>query len=295
MTLPRCVLPNTTYLVTRRCIGRRFLLRPDRSINNIFTYCLTRAVERFGVELHAACVMSNHYHLVLTDIRGVLPDFTAWLNRQLAMCIKRLRTWDEVVWEPNVPCSAVELSGAAEILDKVAYVLLNPVSARLVSSPEKWPGFVTTVPALRAGSVVAEHPRVWFRDHAPRRVALRLTTPRHFPNQEQYFDALEHLVTTRLEQVRQRTREEGGRFLGVAGVRKTLFSQRPAKAKQRFGRNPTFSALTRSRWLAAVRKLRAFRAAYREAYEAWRNGHRQTEFPLGTWWMVARFGVPVAP
>ncbi|HET6417381.1 MAG TPA: transposase, partial [Polyangiales bacterium] len=40
---------------------------------------------------------------------------------------------------------------------------------------------------------------------------------------------------------------------------------------------------------------RAFRAAYREAYEAWRNGHRQTEFPLGTWWMVARFGVPVAP
>ena len=30
----------------------------------------------------------------------------AWLNRQLAMCVKRLRGWDEVVWEPNVQYSA---------------------------------------------------------------------------------------------------------------------------------------------------------------------------------------------
>ena len=294
MTLPRCVLPKTTYLVTRRCIGRRFLLRPDRSINNVFAYCLARSVKRFGVELHAACVMSNHYHLVLTDVRGVLPDFTAWLNRQLAMCIKRLREWDEVVWEPNVACSAVELSGPSEILDKVAYVLLNPVSAGLVPTPGQWPGLVTTPRALRAGSLAAEHPGVWFRSQSPTAEMLGLTMPTHFPDQEQYFDALEEIVATRLEQLKQEMHKKGRRFLGTAGVRKTRFSQRPTKAKQRFGRNPTFSALTRSRWLAAVRKLRAFRAAYRDAYDAWRNGHRETAFPLGTWWMAERLGVPIA-
>ncbi|HSN82506.1 MAG TPA: transposase, partial [Polyangiales bacterium] len=53
MTLPRRVLPNTTYLVTRRCMGRRFLLRPDALLNQVFVYCLARAAEKHGVEVHA--------------------------------------------------------------------------------------------------------------------------------------------------------------------------------------------------------------------------------------------------
>jgi putative transposase len=293
MSLPRCILPNTTYLLTRRCIGRRFLLRPDGAMNNVFAYCLARAVEKYGFELHAACVMSNHYHLVLTDVRGVLPDFTAWLNRQVAMCVKRLRRWDEVVWEPNVACSAVELCGASEVLDKVAYTLLNPVSAELVPAPEGWPGLVTTVRALRRGTMPAERPRVWFKSSAPRRATLTYTTPSVFEDHEQYLTALETLLAGRLEQLGTRMRRNGRRYLGRAGARKTVASDRPHKPRERFGRSPTFSALTRSRWLAAVKKLRAFRTAYRAAYEAWREGRRDVQFPLGTWWMVERVGVPV--
>ena len=112
MSLPRRVLPNRTYLVTRRCVGRRFLLRPDDALNNAFVYCLAIAAKKHGVLVHALGAMSNHYHLVLTDPEGVLPDCMAWFNRQLAMCVKRLRGWDEVVWEPNVAYSAVELSGS---------------------------------------------------------------------------------------------------------------------------------------------------------------------------------------
>ena len=294
MSLPRCILPNTTYLVTRRCIGRRFLLRPDPTMNSIFAYCLARAAEKYGVELHAACVMSNHYHLILTDVRGVLPDFTAWLNRQLAMCVKRLRKWDEVVWEPNVACSAVELSGPSEVLDKVAYVLLNPVSAELVPTPESWPGLVTTMHTLRRGTRPTDRPGVWFRSGAPRRVTLTYTTPPIFAEHEQYLAALETLVSGRVNQLRTSMQQRGRRYLGRAGLRKTVVSDRPLKPKERFGRNPTFSALTRSRWLAAVKKLRAFRAAYREAYKAWRDGRWNVEFPLGTWWMVERVGVLVA-
>ena len=69
------MLQGTTYLVTRRCLGRRFLLRPDRALNELIGYCLARAAKAHGIELHAVTVMSNHYHLVLTDPRGVLPDF----------------------------------------------------------------------------------------------------------------------------------------------------------------------------------------------------------------------------
>jgi len=290
MTLPRCVLAQQTYLVTRRCLGRRFLLRPDGALNNAFLYCLSLAARKYGVEVHGLCAMSNHYHLVLTDPQGVLPDFMAWLNRQLAMCVKRLRCWDEVVWEPNVQYSAVELSGPTEVLDKMAYVLLNPVSAGLVRSPERWLGALSTVETLRRGTIEAERPDVWFKDHAPQKVSLALSVPPCVSDGDGYLQALLALLRSRLCQVRAELRRQGRGYLGRVRVRKTLVTDQPTTNKPRFGRNPTFSALTRAAWLAAVNQLRAFRRAYRVAYQAWRSGDRSVEFPMGTWWVVRHAG-----
>lgn len=294
MTLPRRVLPHQTYLVTRRCIGRRFLLRPDDALNNVFIYCLGLAATKYGVQVHALSAMSNHYHLVLTDVEGMLPDFMAWLNRQLAMCIKRLRGWDEVVWEPNVAFSAVELGGPSEVLDKVAYVLLNPVSAGLVRSPERWPGALSTLRSLHSGAMEAEHPGVWFKNKAPKEVSLALTLPPCFSDRGGYLQALQALLSTRLSQVRTELRRQGRGYLGRTRLLKTVAIDQPATKKPRFGRNPTFSALTRAAWRAAARKLRAFRLAYREAYQAWRSGARNVAFPAGTWWVVRCAGAAAA-
>ena len=294
MTLPRQVLPRQTYLVTRRCIGRRFLLRPDDAVNNVFVYCLGLAAEKYGVQVHGLSAMSNHYHLALTDVEGVLPDFMAWFNRQLAKCIKRFRGWDEVVWEPNVTYSAVELSGPTEVLDKVAYVLLNPVSGGLVRSPERWPGALSTLGTLRRGTMKAKHPGIWFKDSAPKEVSLALTLPPCFSDGVDYFQSLGALLTSRLSHVRAELRRQGRGFLGRTRVRKTVVTDRPSRKKPRFGRNPTFSALTREAWRAAVQKLRAFRLAYREAYQAWRSGARDVVFPAGTWWVVRCAGAAAA-
>jgi REP element-mobilizing transposase RayT len=286
MTLPRRVLQGTTYLVTRRCLGRRFLLRPDAAFNNLFVYCLALAAEKHGIEVHAHCVMSNHYHLVMTDVRGVLPDFLMALNRALAMSIKRLRGWDEVVWQPNIATSAVELTGPAEILDKVAYTLLNPVSAGLVRAPHRWPGVLSTCAQLAQGACEATRPSVWFKDTAPKTLKLRWTAPPGFARSEDYLGALEALVRSRLRELRANHRREGRAYLGRTRVNKTRVTDQPKTKKPRFGRSPTFSALTRTQWLEALKRLRAFRTAYREAYAAWRQGELGVEFPLGTWWVV---------
>jgi len=286
MSLPRCVLPNRTYLVTRRCLGRRFLLRPDDSLSNAFVYCLALAANKHGVAVHALCAMSNHYHLVLTDVDGVLPDFMAWFNRQLAMCVKRLRHWDEVVWEPNVAYSAVELSGPSEVFDKVAYVLLNPVSAALVRSPERWPGALSTLERLRLGEMKAARPSVWFNDNAPENASLTLSIPPPFSSETGYIHGLEALIANRISQLRAEFRRQGRAIVGRARVRKTVATDQPTKKKERFGRSPTFSALTRAAWRAAAQRLRAFRLAYVAAYRAWRAGDRGVEFPAGTWWVV---------
>jgi hypothetical protein len=87
---------------------------------------------------------------------------------------------------------------------------------------------------------------------------------------------------------------QGRRVLGRRAVRKTAVTARPTTRKKRFGRSPTFSALTRQAWRQAVKRLRGFRAAYRQAYEAWRSGVRDAEFPAGTWWLARCAGVTVA-
>ncbi len=66
-TPPRQILPGTAYLVTRRSAQREFLLKPTELTTAIFKYVLAVAAQRSGVRLHAACVLSSHYHLVLTD------------------------------------------------------------------------------------------------------------------------------------------------------------------------------------------------------------------------------------
>ena len=58
--LPRQFFSGTTYFVTRRTVQRTYLVRPSPQLNQIFLYCLACAAERFGVEVHAFCLMSNH-------------------------------------------------------------------------------------------------------------------------------------------------------------------------------------------------------------------------------------------
>jgi hypothetical protein len=59
VTAPRRILPGASYLLTRRCSERRFFLRPSRRTNELFLYVLALAVSRYGMLVHAFCVLSN--------------------------------------------------------------------------------------------------------------------------------------------------------------------------------------------------------------------------------------------
>ena len=53
--LLRQVLPRRFYLITRRCVQRQFLLRPDAATNNAFLYCLIHAALRSEVDVLLPC------------------------------------------------------------------------------------------------------------------------------------------------------------------------------------------------------------------------------------------------
>src|SRR4051794_39552116 len=67
MTVPRQIVPGRTYLITRGCTQRLFLLRPDAMVRQIYLYCLGEAVQRFGITLNGFLPMSNHSHILRSE------------------------------------------------------------------------------------------------------------------------------------------------------------------------------------------------------------------------------------
>ena len=62
-------------MVTRRCAQGQFLLSPSALVNQVFLYCLAYAAQFSGVQVVAFVCLSNHWHAIVTDVEGRLPDF----------------------------------------------------------------------------------------------------------------------------------------------------------------------------------------------------------------------------
>jgi putative transposase len=211
MTLPRRVLPNRTYLITRRCSERRFFLRPDPQITQIFEYLLAVACERHEILLHGFACMSNHYHLVITDRNGRLPEFQQHLNSLLARAVNCARGRWEAFWSRE-SYNAVELLEPDVVLDKLAYTLLNPVRAGLVGRTSAWEG--ATSASLRfGGRRLVTRPTNFFSDDMPDQALLKLVAP-------DLHDGLglDEQLANRIEAVELEIRKSGRTPMGMRAV-----------------------------------------------------------------------------
>ena len=288
MTLPRRVVPGTTYQLTRRTLDRRFYLQPSPELNRVYEYALAFAAEKHGVGVHGFGCMSNHSHDTVTDWRGVLPDFMRDFHRELAMGVKALYGISENVWAAGKP-SAVELVGEAAQLEAVLYATLNPVTAGLVPRASEWPGAIS-LPRTRR--IHATRPAVWFSGDRPEVITLEITPPPAWTGTaDEWHDWLETEVARREEEIAKERRARNKPFLG----RRRVLAQRPFDRPRNADvlppkRNPTLkTGRDGSLMQSASGQLRAWRRAYRDARERW-TLDKTAVFPRGTWWVVQRAG-----
>ena len=89
MSVPRLVAPGATYLITRRCTQRSFLLRPDSVAREIFLYCLAYAAHKTAVEVHGFVQMSNHWHGIVRCPADGLSRFMKWINQRYGIRFDR--------------------------------------------------------------------------------------------------------------------------------------------------------------------------------------------------------------
>jgi hypothetical protein len=286
-----------TVMVTRRALRRTMLLRPDPELNNLFLYCLAVLSARFGIDVHHFVLMSNHYHLVLTDTRGELPNFLRELNRILALGIKVLRKWEGAAWDHEKP-SVVELRTEQAVIEKIAYATGNPTTAMAVRRAAQWPGLIVLPHELGRMSWTAKRPDSYFDQDNPQwpdTATLQLTMPPLTLSDATVRDA----VSDELERIELEAhatlQAKGGSFLGPQKVLAMSPYDRATSWEALRSRNPAFAVGRgqRDAFLEAVRVLREFRQTYRDALKAWRSGIRAVLFPPGTWFMRWAHGAMV--
>jgi REP element-mobilizing transposase RayT len=290
MTAPRQVLKGATYLVTRRCFQRQFLLKPTKTTREVCLYLLAVAARRFHVDLHAYCFLSNHFHLVVTDPHGRLPAFVQYFDGLVARAVNaHLGRW-ESFWAPD-SFSAVTLGSPTDVVAKAAYTLANPVAGGLVRSARQWPGLWSAPEAIGAGEVPVPRPKHFFAKDGslPESVGLALTVPPGFPTPDLFRQQLaDALATQEAEAVRRRA---GAGFLGVLRVLAQAPTARPRPGEPRRGLKPRVAARDKWKRIELLGRLATFVSSYREALSAWRDGMKEVLFPEGTYLMRVAHGV----
>ena len=298
MSLPRAIFSQRCYLITRRCSERRFFMRPDKETNNAFIYCLAVSAQRFGIGVVGFGTMSNHYHAVIVDKQGCLPDFLQFFHRIFAVHQNVLRGRWEAFWAPHEQPSVVELLRPDDLLEKLVYSITNPVNDALVDKVEHWPG-ATCLPALVTGrTLMATRPRRFFRPDGPfpDSACLELSkSPFHGGNsQSEWAKLVGDAVDVSVQITRKKRIRSGKRVVGSKTILGQHWNDAPKSHEPHRTMNPHVACRDKWRRIEALQRNRDFVNAYREARLAWMSGKKNVEFPAGVWFLRHFPGVKCA-
>lgn len=320
VTPPVCFLPGQLRSVCAAAVGRLFRFVPNRKVRQITAYCLRVAAAEFEgrIRLHEFIFMSNHIHLLLTDVTGCLPDFMCLLNSLLSRNLNSVRGTGGKNFE-GYTSVVIDTDDTQRALQAAVYVLANPCADHLVARARHWKGTsslglrygepsTAKKPALGlwAGKLThlqgrksARSGRAYYgaRSKYPDEASLTLHPLPGFERMAP--DRARQLVHDRLDarelELIQERRRKGTRVVGFDKVERAHFNTMPGKGRELFDRNPTFAASTPERRDAAAKRERAFRDAYYDARDRFNAGERDVVFPAGTWLMVQRHNVRCHP
>jgi putative transposase len=295
VTAPREILPGATHLITRRVSERRFMLRPSKETTALLGYLLAVVSERYGILLHVACVLSNHLHILLTDPRARLPDFERDLDSLIARSVNcLLGRWESLFERDSYSDVKPETDG--DVLDKMVYVLANPVEAGLVRRGNEWPGLWSDPRLIGGEGIVLERPKGFFRENGPMPATARLRfhPPPGFENDPELIPKLLRRLEEAEDRAATKIGEAGRWFMGAKVVLAQKWYARPKGGEPRRGLSPQVACRNKWKRIEALTRLESFRAEYREALAKWKKGIRDVLFPPGTWLLRVQHGARCA-
>ena len=132
---PRSDGPGTWHHVMNRALARRALFETRGDMRH-FLACIARAVRRGTIELHAFCVLSNHFHLLLRSPTGELSAAMRRIQTEYVRRFNRIRRRDGPLVRGRYRSKAVRSFAYRRQL--VRYIDQNPVQAGLCADPRAY-------------------------------------------------------------------------------------------------------------------------------------------------------------
>lgn len=130
---PRLILPGVALHIIQRGNNRNACFRQDGDYLTYLAY-LRHLSAKYGCEVHAYCLLTNHVHLLLTPGAS---DACAFLMRDLGRSyvpyFNRRHGRSGTLWEGRFRSCIVE--SAQYVLACYRYIELNPVRAAMVNHP----------------------------------------------------------------------------------------------------------------------------------------------------------------
>jgi len=133
---PRQDGPGSWHHVFQRGVAKRTLFEGALDIR-YFLACVARAVRAGLIEVHAFCVLVDHFHLLLRSPIGRLSDAMQRIQNRYVRMFNRRRKRDGTLVRARFGSKPVKTVRYREVL--VRYIDRNPVKAGIVVDPAEYP------------------------------------------------------------------------------------------------------------------------------------------------------------
>ncbi len=132
----RVEYPGAMYHLMSRGDRREDIFLDDVDRQD-FIKTLAEACQKTGWQMHAYCLMPNHYHLVLETPNANLVAGMAWLQSTYTIRLNHRHKLFGHVFSGRYKAQLVEGSGNGYLRTACDYVHLNPVRARLLQAEDR--------------------------------------------------------------------------------------------------------------------------------------------------------------
>jgi putative transposase len=157
MAAPRLFVPGLSHHVRHRGNNRCDIFRDDRDRRR-FLALFTQCAQQREVDVHGYVLMTTHIHAVVTGHKpDSLPRMMQSLGRQYVRYFNKRHRRTGTLWEGRYWASLI--ADEHYWLACLRYVEMNPVAARIVSSPDSYPWSSYQAHALgRSDALLTPHP-----------------------------------------------------------------------------------------------------------------------------------------
>ena len=128
--------PGATYHITSRGI-RKSVIFIEQEDYKVFMMILQYAQEKMLFQLHSYCLMSNHFHLLLTTDEMEIGKIMQMLLGNYARYFNGKYGYKGHLFEDRYVSGLIRTTN--QLLKISRYIHVNPVKAGIVSRPEDYP------------------------------------------------------------------------------------------------------------------------------------------------------------